>query len=128
MNGWRNSCGLATIPKVIIRRIIQEFLKNFLKEFLGKCFAAKYKRSTENVALRWLLQRGLATIPKLITKRIIQEFFRNSWVNVLLRIITDPLQMWFSDGYCNVYWLQFQGYFLDKSATFVSRIIQEFRQ
>ena len=55
--------------------------------------AAKYKRSTANVALRWLLQRGLATIPKLITKRIIQEFFRNSWVNVLLRIITDPLQM-----------------------------------
>ena len=30
--------------------------------------AAKYKRSTANVALRWLLQRGLATIPKVIIK------------------------------------------------------------
>ena len=32
--------------------------------------AAKYKRSTANVALRWLLQRGLATIPKVIILRI----------------------------------------------------------
>ena len=36
--------------------------------------AAKYKRSTANVALRWLLQRGLATIPKVVIRRIILEF------------------------------------------------------
>ena len=43
--------------------------------------AAKYKRSTANVALRWLLQRGLATIPKVIIRRIM---FRSSRFSFLV--------------------------------------------
>jgi len=35
--------------------------------------AAKYKRSTANVALRWLLQRGLATIPKSVIEKELLE-------------------------------------------------------
>ena len=41
-----------------------EKLPHILIDPVLKRIAAKHKRSTANVALRWLLQRGLATIPK----------------------------------------------------------------
>ena len=53
--------------------------------------AAKYKRSTANVALRWLLQRGLATIPKVIIRKIANfAKFKNSdnnSIRMFIRIV-----------------------------------------
>ena len=41
-----------------------EKMPHILLDPVLKSIADKYKRSTANVVLRWLLQQGLATIPK----------------------------------------------------------------
>lgn len=48
---------------------------NSMEEASVKKFAAKYKKSSAQILLRYLLQRGIAVIPKSINKERIKENF-----------------------------------------------------